>query len=111
MQLEKREAKRYGIYLVKTSWEIVQYTNPVLHNTSQVLQVLEGMDSNVADPRRNGHIGKVFELAEPCFNCNMERDFRITAIFPCRDWNRISNPCNSRKAMLRRIRDLDSLDC
>jgi len=26
---------------------------------------------NVADPRRNGRIGKVFELAEPRFRRNM----------------------------------------
>ena len=32
---------------------------------------------NVADPRRNGRIGKVFELAEPRFNRDKERDFRI----------------------------------
>jgi len=32
---------------------------------------------NVADPQRNGRIGKVFELAEPCFRRGMERDFRI----------------------------------
>ena len=32
---------------------------------------------NVADPRRNGRIGKVFALAEPRFRRDMERDFRI----------------------------------
>ena len=31
---------------------------------------------NVADPRRNGRIAKVFELAEPRFRPNTERDFR-----------------------------------
>jgi len=34
-------------------------------------------DSNVADPWRNGHIWKVFELAEPRFRRDMECDFRI----------------------------------
>jgi len=29
---------------------------------------------NVADPRRNGHIGNVFELAELRFRHDMERD-------------------------------------
>ena len=32
---------------------------------------------NVADPRRNGRIRKVFELAEPRFRHDIERDFRI----------------------------------
>ena len=32
---------------------------------------------NVADPRRNGRSGKVFQLAEPHFWRDMERDFRI----------------------------------
>jgi len=32
---------------------------------------------NVADPRRNACIGKVFALAEPLFQLNMEHDFRI----------------------------------
>jgi len=32
---------------------------------------------NVADPRQNGRIGKVFDLAEPHFRRNMERNFRI----------------------------------
>ena len=32
---------------------------------------------NVADPRRNGRIGKVFELAEPRFRRDMERNFPI----------------------------------
>ena len=38
-------------------------------------------------------IGKVFELAEPRFGRDMERDFRIRAIFPYRDRNRILNLC------------------
>jgi len=32
---------------------------------------------NVADPRRNGRIGKVFELSELRFRSAVERDFRI----------------------------------
>jgi len=32
---------------------------------------------DVADPRRNGRIGKVFELAELRFRRDIERDFRI----------------------------------
>jgi len=32
---------------------------------------------NVADPRRNGRIGKVFQLTEPRFRREMERDFRF----------------------------------
>jgi len=38
---------------------------------------LHAVIQNVADPRRNGGIGKVFELAEPRFRRDMERDFRI----------------------------------
>lgn len=47
---------------------------------------------NVASQQRNGRIWKVFELAEPRFSRDMERDFRIRAIFPYRDWNGILNP-------------------
>jgi len=32
---------------------------------------------NVADPRRIGRIGKVFQLTEPRFWRDMERNFRI----------------------------------
>jgi len=32
---------------------------------------------NVANPQRNGHIGKVFELAKLLFRRDMERNFRI----------------------------------
>ena len=52
----------------------------------------------MADLRRNGRIGKVFELAEPRFSRVVERDFRIRPIFPyCdrnrnRDRNHILNP-------------------
>ena len=46
------------------------------------------MDSNVADLQRNDSIGKVFELAEPRFHHDMERDFRIRAIFPYHNQNR-----------------------
>jgi len=35
------------------------------------------MIQNVADPRRNGRIEKVFGFAEPRFPRDMERDFRI----------------------------------
>jgi len=41
------------------------------------LPLLSSVIQNVADPRRNGRIGKVFELAEPRFNRDMERNFRI----------------------------------
>jgi len=34
--------------------------------------VAQSVIQNVADPRRNGRIGKVFELAEPRFKRNME---------------------------------------
>lgn len=37
---------------------------------------------NMADPRRNSHVGKVFELAEPRFRRKMERNFRIRSMFP-----------------------------
>jgi len=39
--------------------------------------VLESVIQNAADPRWNDRIGKVFELAEPRFNRDMERNFRI----------------------------------
>jgi len=39
--------------------------------------MLRSLIQNVADPGRNGRIGKVFKLAEPRFNRDMERDFRI----------------------------------
>jgi len=39
--------------------------------------LLTSVIQNVADPRRNGRSGKVFELAEPRFRRDMERDFRI----------------------------------
>jgi len=39
----------------------------------KVLTVIQ----NTADPRRNSRIGKVFELAEPCYRRDMERDFRM----------------------------------
>ena len=52
-----------------------------------VIQILQGQImyvsvwsawiQNVADLRRNGRIRKVFELAEPHFRRDMERDFRI----------------------------------
>ena len=44
-----------------------------------------------------GRIGKVFELAEPRFNCDMECDYHIRAIFLYRDCNRILNPCDAVK--------------
>jgi len=40
---------------------------------------------NVAEPRRNGCIGKVFELVELCFRRCMERYFCIIVIFPDHD--------------------------
>jgi len=46
--------------------------------TSDFLDSLAGaVIQNVADPRRYGRIGKVFELVEPRFKRDMERDFRI----------------------------------
>jgi len=38
---------------------------------------MEPVIQNVADLRRNGSIRKVFELAEPHFHRDMERDFCI----------------------------------
>jgi len=46
---------------------------------------------NVADSRRNGRIGKVFELVELRFHCNIEYNFRIRTIFLYRDRNRNRN--------------------
>ena len=44
-------------------WQKITYLYPVIQK--------------VADPRRNGRIVKVFELAEPRFRRDMERDFRV----------------------------------
>ena len=43
---------------------------------------------NVAAPKRNGCIRKVFELVEPRFPSDIEHDFRFREIFPYRDRNR-----------------------
>ena len=37
----------------------------------------EAVIQNVANPRQNGRIGKIFELVEPRFRCDMECDLRI----------------------------------
>ena len=42
--------------------------------------------------RRNGRIGKVIELDELYFSCEMECDFRIIVIFSDHDQNRSLNP-------------------
>jgi len=39
----------------------------------------------MADPQQNGRIKKVFGLTKRHFYSDMERDFRIRVIFPCRD--------------------------
>ena len=46
----------------------------------------------MADSWQNSLIGKVFELADLHFRHYLERNFRIRAIFPDRDRNRILNP-------------------
>ena len=51
-------------------------------------RVVKAWNQNVANPQQNGRIGKGFELAEPYFRRDMERDFRIKAIFPDRDQDR-----------------------
>ena len=48
----------------------------------------------MADPRRNGSIGKAFELAELHFQRNIECNFRIREIFSDRDRNFILNACS-----------------
>jgi len=47
---------------------------------------------NVADSLWNCRIGKVFELAKPCFLCDMGHDFRIRVIFLDHNRNCILNP-------------------
>ena len=54
---------------------------------------------NVADPWQDGRIIKDFELVNPHFRHDMQRNYRIRMTFPCRDQNRncdrnrILNPC------------------
>jgi len=72
--------------------EIWAIEEKIKHGLLSVLQVfffiLRTVIQNVADPRPNTRIGKVFELTEPRFRHDMERDFRIWTIFPDRDRNR-----------------------
>ena len=65
-------AKNFWKFFIfyKTYFGEISYTNALEKWLDTVIQ-------NVADPRRNGRIGKVFELAEPRFNRDMERDFHI----------------------------------
>ena len=79
------EAWRGSVILRVVSF-VSKYLN--LHSTSLEWAV---WIQNVADLRRNSHIGKVFELAEPHFRHDMEHNIRIRPIFPDRNRNCILN--------------------
>lgn len=49
----------------------------------------------MADPQQKERIAKVFELVEPHFRRDMERDFHIRTIIPYREQNCILNPCST----------------